>query len=157
MTMKYNLLLAVALMLFLNACSSNSCKKETEPELGTDIINNPHTGQPDADNAVQKAPEIQWHHTRHNFGKVYANQEVSHIFKFTNNGDADLVILDKRTSCGCTVPEIPEKPIKPGESSKITVKFERSGLGNFNKQITIIANTVPKEHYLHISGDVVEE
>ena len=155
--MKYNQLLAFALIAFLGACDNGSGKKDSDTEVGTEIINNPHTGQEDPDNAVQKAPEIQWHHTRHNFGKVYANQEVSHIFKLTNTGDADLVILDKRTSCGCTVPEIPEKPIKPGESSKITVKFERSGLGNFNKQITIIANTVPKEHYLHISGDVVEE
>lgn len=134
-----------------------SCGNKTNS--GTKIINNPHSADSSAsaDGSVTAVPKIVWDHTKHNFGKVYANQKVSHRFTFTNEGNTDLVLVDSRTSCGCTVPVLPEEPIKPGESSHIVVEFKKSGEGTFSKQITIVANTVPKESYLHISGNLVPE
>jgi hypothetical protein len=53
---------------------------------------------------------------------------LSHTeFNFTNTGTQDLFISNAVGSCGCTVPEWPREPIKPGKSGKIKVEFDSQG------------------------------
>lgn len=52
----------------------------------------------------------------HNFGEITAGEKVEYSFKFTNTGTSPLLIEDAISSCGCTVPEWPKEPIKPGQS-----------------------------------------
>ena len=63
-----------------------------------------------------KEAEIKFEKTSHNFGTFSeSNSKVTCTFKFTNIGDNLLVIHQAIASCGCTVPQYPKEPIKPGE------------------------------------------
>ena len=81
------------------------------------------------------------------------------VFEFTNTGDADLVITDVKSTCGCTVPTKPKDPIKPGSTGKIEVKYNMNP-GPIRKTITVTSNAtnVPGGVVaLKIKGDVVKK
>jgi len=92
-----------------------------------------------------------------NFGEIKQGQKVSHIFKFKNDGTADLVITDAKGSCGCTVPEYPKTPVKVGAEGEIKVNFNSANKhGDQHKSVTITANTEKKKEMLKIEGNVIE-
>ena len=89
------------------------------------------------------------------FGTVKEGAVVEHVFKFTNTGNAPLVIQNAAGSCGCTVPEWPKEPIAPNATGEIKVKFDSRGkLGVNKKTVTIIANTNPESTVLTLNGTV---
>src|SRR5690349_13037064 len=59
----------------------------------------------------------------YNFGTITEGEKVTYSFRFKNSGNKALVITNATASCGCTVPEKPEKPILPGETGFIKVVF----------------------------------
>ena len=60
---------------------------------------------------AQGKAEIKFETTSHNFGTFAESDAVkTFIFKFTNVGDAPLVIHQAVASCGCTVPEYTTAP-----------------------------------------------
>jgi len=102
-----------------------------------------------ADDVVKFATE------KHDFGKIKQGDKVTYEFKFTNTGKSPLIIKDAIASCGCTKPEWPSTPIKPGENGAIKVTFDsRSKMGLQDKQITITANTNPAQNLVHLIGEV---
>lgn len=105
-----------------------------------------------------KKPQAQIHfaETTYNFGNIpEKGGRVTHEFRFTNKGDANLVIIDAKADCGCTEPEYPEKPIAPGKTGVIKVTYDPLYRpGAFNKAITIRTNGNPKKVTLKISGTV---
>ena len=85
----------------------------------------------------------------HDFGQLIDGEKVSYSFKFTNSGNAPLIISNAKGSCGCTVPNWPKDPISPGETGTIDVTFNSSGrIGKQNKAITLTANTNPSRKVL---------
>lgn len=100
--------------------------------------------------------KISFEETSFNFGTVSEKGgKITHLFKFTNTGDANLMILDASADCGCTEPQYPTKPIKPGESGTIKVTYDpKYRPGGFTKKITVISNTKPKTSTLKITGVV---
>jgi hypothetical protein len=104
----------------------------------------------------EELPKISFSTDTHEFGKLVQGEKVSYAFKFTNSGKSDLRIIKVTSSCGCTVTSYPEKPIKPGESSKIDVKFDsQNRRGYQNKTITVLSNTHPNATTLRISAQVM--
>ena len=66
-----------------------------------------------------------------------------------------MVITDAQVTCGCTVPVWPKKPIKPGESEEIQVRFNTNGKQNRQqKNITLITNTESGREILTLKGMV---
>ena len=59
----------------------------------------------------------------YNFGTISEGEKVEYNFRFKNTGKKPLIITNASASCGCTVPEKPEKPVMPGETSFIKVVF----------------------------------
>jgi len=101
-------------------------------------------------------PKIKFETKKYDFGAISSEEKAVHEFRFENTGDGPLVIQDVNPSCGCTTPEWPKQPIKPGESGKIKAVFDASGKnGKFDKSIKIVTN-VPfgSEKTLHIQGQV---
>ena len=91
---------------------------------------------------MNKFPKMDFAIREVDFGTHNEGDILDTVFKFTNTGDVPLVISNVKTSCGCTTPYWPKKPIKPGESDKIKVKFNTNHkTGNQVKTITIHANT----------------
>lgn len=102
------------------------------------------------------APVAKFENETHDFGKIKQGEKVNFEYKFTNTGKSPLVITNATASCGCTVPEWPKTPVKPGESAAIKVTFDsanKSGLQD--KLITVTANTVPAQTVVHLVGEVV--
>jgi len=80
----------------------------------------------------------------YDFGTITEGQVVEREFKFKNAGEFPLIINNLHASCGCTTPEWPKQPIKPGEESTIKVRFNSAGKqGLQSKTVTIYANTEP--------------
>ncbi len=63
-------------------------------------------------------------------------------FQFTNTGDEPLIISSVISSCGCTTPSFDAKPVMPGKTGKITVKYNTSLIGAFRKTIVVKSNAV---------------
>lgn len=100
-----------------------------------------------------KYPMMSFERTEHDFGKINAGDKVTYTFNFTNTGAADLVISNAVGSCGCTVPEYPKEPVKPGASGKIKVTFNSTGKsGNQQKTVTISTNTQAGKELLTIKA-----
>ena len=69
-------------------------------------------------------PTLEMDKTVHDYGEIKQNADGNCSFKFTNTGDAPLIISNAKGSCGCTVPVWPKEPIAPGETSEIKVKYD---------------------------------
>ena len=93
----------------------------------------------------------------HDFGTIQESKgPVSCTFEFTNTGDKPLLIIDVTASCGCTRPEYPSKPIKPGKKGKIKVTYSPIGRpGAFKKTVKVKTNGKERTTTLHIEGTVV--
>lgn len=98
--------------------------------------------------------EIKFEITEYDFGTIAYDGNGSCEFKFTNTGNAPLVLSNVRSSCGCTVPQWPREPIAPGQSSSISVKYDTKRVGSFTKAITVSSNTKTPEIRLQIKGVV---
>ena len=102
-----------------------------------------------------KYPVITFKETEFDFGDIKQGDKVEHTFEFTNTGEADLMISTARASCGCTVPEFTEEPIKPGKSGKIKVTFNSAGKkGPTTKTITVVCNTANENEILTIKTNI---
>ena len=106
--------------------------------------------------AKKKKAEISFTETNYKFGSIpMKGGKVSHEFEFENTGDANLVILDAKADCGCTVPEYPKNPIAPGKKGKIRVTYDPTNRpGGFTKVITVTSNAKTKKSRVKITGTV---
>ncbi len=107
-------------------------------------------------NAEEKA-SIVFEKSTHDFGVIKDNKgPVTCEFKFTNKGDANLIIKRAKAECGCTAISFPQNPVAPGKSSTITVKYSPLGQrGSFNKSVTVWTNAKQGKVTLKIRGSVV--
>lgn len=98
--------------------------------------------------------KIEFEETIYDFGTFSEDENfVNHSFKFKNTGNAPLVIIKAKATCGCTVPSYSKAPIAPGKSGVIDVRYSAIGRpGAFNKSIKITTNGVPAETNLVIKG-----
>lgn len=85
---------------------------------------------------------IQFEEETHDFGELMQGGDASYVFKFTNNGTADLVISSAKGSCGCTVPKWSSEPVPPGAEGEIKVQYDSNRIGGINKSVTINSNAV---------------
>lgn len=110
------------------------------------------------DAKTQSGPEIEFEEIVHDYGDVPYNGNGECEFRFTNTGDAPLVIQKPKSSCGCTVPSWPDKPILPGESNVIKVTYRTNRVGNFDKKVTVTSNAVQNPTVvLRIKGRVLDQ
>ena len=92
----------------------------------------------------------------YNFGKVTEGEIVEYNYRFKNTGSKPLVVTNVNASCGCTVPEKPEQPIKPRETGFIKVKFNSDHrVGNTHKTVTVSSNAEPAFPELLLTGEVI--
>jgi len=93
------------------------------------------------------------------YGVIEHNADGNREYKFTNSGDAPLIIKAAKGSCGCTVPSYKKEDGSsewaPGESGTIKVKYATNRIGKFTKTITLTTNTPDKKPViLTIKGEV---
>lgn len=92
----------------------------------------------------------------HDFGDIFQDDKVEHVFAFENTGTEPLIITNVQTTCGCTAPEWPKEPVMPGHAAEIKVRFDSRGkYGRQNKVISIISNSVAKVNQVKITTNVL--
>jgi hypothetical protein len=105
-------------------------------------------------NTVSNNATITFKNSEYDFGELKMNGNGNYSFIFNNTGDIPLYIQDVKTSCGCTVPLWPSKPIKPGRSSEIKINYDTRHPGRFHKTITVYYNGKDSPITLTINGSV---
>ena len=106
-------------------------------------------------NANPNAAQMTFKKTVHDFGTIYEGGNGNCDFPFTNDGKEPLIIVSVKSSCGCTIPEYPQKPILPGQTEVIKVKYDTQRQGPINRTVTIVSNAKNQTVMLQIIGTVV--
>ena len=105
--------------------------------------------------ANPNAPQMIFKKIVHDFGTINEGGNGICDFAFTNKGKEPLIIVSVKSSCGCTIPEYPQKPILPGQSDVIKVKYDTNRQGPINRTVTIVSNSKNSPVVLSIKGNVV--
>ena len=106
---------------------------------------------------ASNSPVMTFSKMSHDFGNINEGDIVTTTFSFTNTGKSDLIIVDARGSCGCTVPEYPQNVnIGPGQKEKLKVRFDTSNKpGKQMKSVTLTTNTNTGKKIIRLSGIVL--
>ncbi|WP_316810848.1 DUF1573 domain-containing protein [Pedobacter heparinus] len=146
--MKQIFILALAAISFAS-CQNTAKNSTTLPA---------ETGVTAAAPATADAAVMQFENDKYDFGKITQGEKVYYSYKFKNAGKSPLIILDATATCGCTVPEVPKEPIKPGADGEIKVVFDSNGKsGMQDKVITVTSNAQPNIASLHLTGEIKEK
>lgn len=135
-------------LLFISFLAISSCDVRRSDKLADDNLQR-------LKQAMQDSTTVQLIDSVYDFGTVQSGKMVEYSFRFKNTGRKPLVIADAQASCGCTVPEKPEKPIMPGETGFIKVSFNsKDRNGHQDKIITVQSNASPAFGQLRLTGEV---
>jgi hypothetical protein len=147
MKLKFIPVITIAAFFVVSSCKEKASSKITEADM---IVAN------EVSVTSGKLPVLEFDKTEHDFGNINEGKTVTTEFVITNTGDADLVIVSAVGSCGCTVPQPPKDPIKPGESAPIKVTFDSNGKpGQQEKSVTITTNTANGKEICKIKANVI--
>ncbi len=133
-----------------------SCRSESDsPNLDSDSVELPISA--DGQNKTDRLPKMVFDKELHDFGIIKAGEKVSYSFRFVNRGGGDLIIQSASGSCGCTVPDFPKEPIPPGREGYIRVMFNSEGKSGIQeKQVTVLANTLPNTITVRVKAEIVQ-
>ena len=116
-----------------------------------------------AQNVEQKeVPEhgakIRFEELEHQYGTIMKGGNGDCVFVFWNDGDEPLILQNVKASCGCTTPTWTQKPVMPGQSGTIAVRYNPNNVGGFSKQVTVTSNAVNNDRVvLKIKGTVKQD
>lgn len=174
----YKIIPILIILIYLTACTSEKpVEQNTEPLVDTiqkvstvidtttlidtlsrDTITIDSSKIPQRiDKPTLTAPKIKFEHTVYDYDTLVAGEEITHEFRFTNEGDRPLEIKKVEASCGCTEPAYPFVLIAKGEQNSIRMKFNSTGKsGQHEANITVYTNE-PKAHTLILDGYIKEK
>ena len=101
-------------------------------------------------------PQITFNETEYDFGEMSPGDKAVHYFVFSNSGEAPLVIVNVRASCGCMASEWTKKPVAAGSSDSLRIEYNTKIRGAFNKTITVQSNAQTASVDLKIRGSVAK-
>lgn len=144
-----SILVLLIVSVFAVSCSTNASTNDNNTSVKTES-----TESVEATDVTEFAV-VEVESDTYDFGVVNEGEKVKHEYVFTNTGSTPLIINSVRASCGCTTPNYPKEPIKPGEQSKIEVVFDTSNQpGMQHKVITMLSNTEESQTIFHLKGQV---
>lgn len=110
--------------------------------------------------AQERGPRMTFDTSTHNFGDVKRQGgDLIKEFRFTNDGDEPLVIKKITKSCSCMTVTYSRKPVMPGKSAVIKIKYEphKAEPGIFHKAIQIYSNASSKVRLITIQGNSIDD
>ncbi len=91
---------------------------------------------------AQSQAKLKFTEPKKDLGKVKKGDIVSADYEFKNEGDQPLIITNFEVECSCTTVDFPKQPIAPGQSSKLTVKFDtKSAYDRQDRKVVIVSNS----------------
>jgi len=150
-----NLLLLVPVALLIVSCGGQASEREQDAASAESSVT--ESGEQSVE-MNENAAVVAVEEDTYDFGQANEGDKVKHVFEFTNAGQTPLIISSVQASCGCTTPDYPKQPIKPGERSQIEVVFNTSNQpGMQHKVITMISNANPNQTIFHLKGEVKQK
>jgi hypothetical protein len=101
--------------------------------------------------ATEHAPQIVCEQSVYEFGEADPATPVEHAFTIANKGDLTLEIKQVRPSCGCTVAEISQRTLKPGETASLTAKLNLQGRSGPQEKHILVESNDPRTPNLMLS------
>lgn len=127
------------LCLVLVGCGSNV----TTAETGDGKVAEPTGPQPKA--VIESAV--------HQLGNIQTHTSHSHTFVIRNEGDAPLTLKNNGTTCQCTLSDLEDVELQPGESKEITLTWTPDHpTDNFSKGADI-GTSDPKRKTIALRGE----
>jgi hypothetical protein len=106
----------------------------------------------------KKGPQFKWDEDQYDYGTIYLDDmpETKMDIKFSNTGDAPLVLSNVRACCGTRVTEWPREPILPGEEGTIKIEFRLAQRPHRISRTVIATSNVEgnNNHIFRIRGEV---
>lgn len=91
-------------------------------------------------------------------GRMYAGEVIRRDLAIRNVGPSAFLILEVKTSCGCTQVDFYKKPIRSGESVPFSFEFDSRGFNGYQlKHITLRTSLGPQPYTLVVTGEVIPE
>ncbi|MBC7777782.1 MAG: DUF1573 domain-containing protein [Phycisphaerae bacterium] len=91
------------------------------------------------DNSLNSG-KVEWLDRQVTTGNVPFGQPVTREFKFKNISSENLMILQVKSSCHCTITEWDQDPIGPGKIGVIKVTYDGQKEGDFYRIVAVITN-----------------
>jgi hypothetical protein len=89
-----------------------------------------------------------------NLGVMQTGETYRCTYIIKNNGSRPLVIMDVKTSCGCTVPSWSRMPVAPGATTEAEIEVKPDTPGVFRKTVTVYGN-MENPLQLAVTGEVI--
>ncbi len=108
---------------------------------------------------IKAFPKASFDSLEYDFGTMQRGSTESHEFIVTNEGEKPLSIEVANTSCKCTVGDVDNDSIAPGESTPIRLEWvAKTGIGEFS-QVAIIRTNDPRNSRieLKVTGIVTDK
>lgn len=92
--------------------------------------------------SLAAGPSIEFPETSKSFGTFRLDLIQTMDFEFVNTGDEPLIIMSVNTDCGCTAAGYPKEEIAPGDTARISVRYNgrNNPTGTFIKQVRVRSN-----------------
>lgn len=94
--------------------------------------------------SVMAQPKAVFSEEKYDFGSIRQGEIVSHEFVLKNEGNEILKIENVKATCGCTAVAPEKKELKPGESTKIGVKFDSNGRRGVQQKYVYVFTNDPE-------------
>ena len=96
--------------------------------------------------------------TTFQFGTMERGSTREHSFKVTNSGTGPLNVKVDKTSCKCTVGDIPGEPILPGETVEVKLSWVAKSVPGLFRQTATLLTSDPRSASIEltIEGNVTE-
>ena len=97
--------------------------------------------------------------TTHNFGEMSPNEEDSHTFLIRNEGEGPLELEGGPSTCKCTLSDLKEKVLQPGEEYEVVLTYTPKGENAEWRQTAMVLTNEPgkREVLLEVTGAVLRE
>lgn len=152
------LVLAVGGTAFLVARAAKA-KPASTTEAVPVAVNGIYRENPFPLEAKGPKPKVSVPEVDYKFGSMPLGGDQSHEFVFKNEGDGPLKLAKGPLMCKCTMPDVPDQEVKPGESMliKLTWKPEEASPEFFKNAVIWTNDPENPRIVLSIEGTVFED
>lgn len=148
--MKIFHLTACILILTLMVCN----QAIAQPTKGSKHIKKSEAVEEMTFEAGNKNSRIKWNVVKFNFGNIPYGSDARYTYYLKNVSKDPISLVTVTPSCGCTTSSFSQEPILPGGVGQITVRYDSSKIGEFDKTLTV--NIGYETIILYIKGNVQE-
>ncbi|MBK7098561.1 MAG: DUF1573 domain-containing protein [Sphingobacteriales bacterium] len=92
---------------------------------------------------------VRWESTFYDLGVRKRGTDIDVEYTFENTGDKPFLIDSIYGTCGCTLFDFPRKPVAPGRSGSVTIRYVSSEQPLAIMQRSIYLKTNTKGHPFH--------